>query len=110
MNVVDENIVVSQRERLQSWKIHFRVIGGDLGRSGMKDRNEIIPLLHSLRRITFFTRDHGYYKRDLLHAGYCLVWLDIAFDEAAEYIRRLLRHPAFRSEAQRIGRVVRVRS
>jgi hypothetical protein len=26
MNVVDENIVASERERLQSWKIHFRVM------------------------------------------------------------------------------------
>ena len=108
MNVVDENIVASQRDRLQSWKIHFRAIGSDLGRPGMKDRNEVIPLLHSLRRTTFFTRDHGYYKRDLLHAGYCLVWLNVAFDEAAEYIRRFLRQPSFRTQAQRLGKVVRV--
>ena len=74
----------------------------------MKDRGEIIPLLHTLRRPTFFTRDHDFYKADLCHRGYCLVFLDIAFDEAAEFTRRFLRHTAFRTQAQRMGRVVRV--
>ena len=83
MNVLDENIVATQRHLLRSWKIHFRHIGGDVGRAGMKDRGEIIPLLHTLRRPTFFTRDHGFYKADLCHRGYCLVFLDVAFDEAA---------------------------
>ena len=74
----------------------------------MKDRNEIIPLLHTLRRPTFFTRDHDFYKPDLCHLGYCLVFLDVAFDEAAEFIRRFLRHVAFRTQAQRMGKVIRV--
>ena len=72
----------------------------------MKDRGEIIPLLHTLRRPTFFTRDHDFYKADLRHPGYCLVFLDVAFDEAAEFIRRFLRHTAFRTQAQRMGRVI----
>lgn len=76
----------------------------------MKDRGEIIPLLHTLRRPTFFTRDHDFYKADLRHLRYCLVFLDVAFDEAAEFIRRFLRHTAFRTQAQRMGRVVRVQS
>jgi len=76
----------------------------------MKDRGEIIPLLHTLRRPTFFTRDHDFYKADLCHRGYCLVFLDVAFDEAAEFIRRFLRCRAFRSQVQRMGRVVRVRN
>jgi len=49
VNILDENIVASQRERLRSWKIHFRRIGDEVGRMGMKDRDEIIPLLHRLR-------------------------------------------------------------
>ena len=97
MNVLDENIVATQRELLRSWKIHLRRIGGEVGRAGMKDRSEIIPLLHTLRRPTFFTRDHDFYKPDLCHPGYCLVFLDVAFDEAAEFIRRLLQHAAFRT-------------
>jgi len=60
VNILDENTVATQRELLRSWKIHFRRIGGEVGRRGMQDRNEIIPLLHTLRRPTFFTRDHSF--------------------------------------------------
>jgi hypothetical protein len=108
VNVLDENIVATQRQLLDSWRIRSRSIGGEIGRAGMKDRGEIIPLLHSLRRPTFFTRDHDFYKYDLCHRRYCLVFLDVAFDEAAEFIRRFLRHSAFRTQANRMGRVVRV--
>ena len=108
MNVLDENIVVSQRKLLRSWKIHFRRIGGELGRLGMDDREEIIPLLHSLRRPTFFTRDQDFYHPWLRHQGYCLVFLEIQPQETAQYIRRFLRHPMFRTQSQRMGKVVRI--
>ncbi len=75
----------------------------------MKDRDEVIPLLHALRSPTFFSRDHGYYSSHLRHSDYCLVYLDVSFDEAAEYIGRFLRHPAFRARAKRMGKVIRVR-
>jgi hypothetical protein len=52
--VLDENIIASQRELLKSWKVHFRAVEEGIGRAGMLDREEIIPLLHSLRRLTFF--------------------------------------------------------
>ncbi|NOT58477.1 MAG: hypothetical protein HOP18_28105 [Deltaproteobacteria bacterium] len=109
MNVLDENIVVSQRELLRSWKIHFRRIGGEVGRLGMGDRDEIIPLLHSLARPTFFTQDHGFYHPRILHPGYCLVHLDVVFDEVAEYTRRFPRHREFRTHTQRLGKIARVR-
>ncbi len=107
MNILDEDISVLERDRLRARKIHFRQIGFEIGRFGMKDRDDIIPLLHTLRRPTFFTRDHGFYHPSLLHAAYCLVYLDVAFDETAEFIHRFLRHPAFRTQAQRMGKVVR---
>ncbi len=75
MNVLDENIIAPERERLRRWRIHFRCIGDELGRPGMKDIDEIIPLLHGLRRPTFFTRDHGFYRPSLLHHYYYLVHL-----------------------------------
>jgi hypothetical protein len=108
VNIVDEDISIVECERLRARKIHFRRIGVDVGRAGMKDRNDIIPLLHTLRRPTFFTRDHGFYHPSLLHPAYCLVHLDVAFDEIAEFIRRFLRYPAFRTQAQRMGKIVRV--
>ncbi len=107
MNILDENINDPQRWRLVAWKIHFRQIGFEVGLSGMKDRNDIIPFLHSLRRPTFFTRDHDFFNARLRHTGYCLVLLDVRPQEAAEYIRRVLRHPAFRTRAQRMGKVIR---
>jgi hypothetical protein len=75
----------------------------------MKDREEIIPLLPRLRQPTFFTRDHGFYHPALRQAGYCLVYCEVGTDETAEYIRRFLRHRAFRSRAQRMGKVIRLR-
>ncbi len=109
MNILDEDIGWSQRQQLVAWKIHCRQIGVEIGRSGLKDREEILPLLHRLKRPTFFTLDHGFYHPTLRHQGYCLVFLDIWEDEAAEYIRRFLRHTAFRTRSQRMGKVVRLR-
>lgn len=105
MNILDESIDLSQRHHLEAWKIHFRQVGVEIGSSGMKDREGIIPLLHRLKRPTFFTLDHGFYHPTLRHQGYCLVFLDVWEDEAAASIRRFSRHPAFR---QRMGKVVRV--
>ena len=109
MNVLDENIITPERERLRAWRVHFRRIGVEVGRFGIDDREKIIPLLHSLRRPTFFTGDQGFYHPMLRPHGYCLVYLDVDFDETADFIRRFLRHPAFRTQAQRMGKVVRVR-
>jgi hypothetical protein len=109
VNILDEDISSIERGRLRARKIHVRQIGIEVGRLGMKDRVDIIPLLHSLRTPTFFSRDHGFYHPRFLHAGYCLVHLDVAFDEVAEYISRFLRHQAFRARVQRLGKIMRVR-
>jgi hypothetical protein len=44
VNVLDENIVESQRQLLHGGRIRVRQIGHDLGRAGMPDE-EIIPFL-----------------------------------------------------------------
>lgn len=54
MNIIDENIVFSQRQRLTELKIHYKQIGFEIGRLGMKDLNDVIPLLHRVRDVTFF--------------------------------------------------------
>jgi hypothetical protein len=102
MNVPDEDIDLYQRQRLEAKKIHVRQIGVEIGLAGIKDRNRVIPALHALRRPTFFTRDHGFYHPDLRHPQYCLVYLNVARKEVADYIRLFLRHPAFRTQAKRI--------
>ena len=109
MNILDENIIDSQRQRLRHWRIAVRHMGHDVGRQGMKD-HEIIALLHRLRRPTFFTRDEDFYARHLCHARYCLVYLAVAKDEVAPFVRRLLRHREFDTVAKRMGTVIRVSS
>ena len=109
MNILDEDISAPECERLHAYKIHFRQIGVEIGISGMKDHAGIIPLLHQLKRPTFFTLDHGFYHPTLRHQGYCLVFLDVWEDETAAYARRFLRHPEFRAQSQRLGKVVRAR-
>ena len=84
MNLIDENIVFGQRQRLTALKVPFKQIGFEIGRRGMKDENDVIPLLHSLVHPTFFTRDHYYYQAPLRHSGYCLVYLDVLADQTAE--------------------------
>src|SRR5258706_14005667 len=108
MIVLDENIDVFQRQQLDRWGMHFRRIGGEVGRFGMKDCNEVIPLLHALRRPTFFTRDRDFYQPWLRHSGYCLVFLEVVPSQTANYLRRFLRHSAFRTQVQRMGKVVSV--
>ena len=64
MNILDENIDFFTRQQLAQWKFHFRQIGLEIGHSGMKDFDEIIPLLHSLRRPTLLTRDDDFIIRN----------------------------------------------
>ncbi len=82
MNILDENISKNQRQLLESWRISIKQIGVNIGDSGMKDR-EIVSFLQQIRRPTFFTR-------------------------AAFFIRRLLKHMEFNTQAKRMGNVVRV--
>lgn len=107
MNIVDENILESQRTLLRRKRVALRQIGRDLGRKGMKD-DEIIPLLHQLDRPTFFTLDSDFYDRRLCHEVYCLVHLDIEEETVADHVRRLLRHRELNTKAKRMGCVIRV--
>ncbi|MGH9872057.1 MAG: hypothetical protein ACRD9S_06275 [Pyrinomonadaceae bacterium] len=109
MNILDENVARTQRELLEGWKIPVKQIGYNLGRRGMPDE-EIIPLLVKQRRSIFFTRDKDFHNRGLCHALYCIVYLDVQINEAATFVRRLLRHPDFDTNAKRVGKVLRVTS
>jgi hypothetical protein len=106
MNILDENIIASQRQRLRSWRIRVRQIGVDLARKGLQDE-EILPFLHHLRRPTFFTRDRGFYQREVCHRQYGIVGLEVAPEDVAIFVRRVLRHPRLNTQAKRLGTVVR---
>jgi len=107
VNILDEHIPAEQRQLLKSWRILVRHVGYDVGRKGIQD-DEIIPLLCRLRHPTFFTLDFGFYQRELRHERYCLVCMDIYEDESASFVRRLLRHPEFDTQAKRMGAVIRI--
>lgn len=107
MNVFDENIRADQREMLRAWRIPVRQIGHRFTEKALTDEN-IIPLLLRLSRPTFFTHDRDFDNRRLGHQGYCLVILYVPEPEAAGYVRRVLRHPAFDTWAKRMGSVIRV--
>jgi hypothetical protein len=107
MLVLDENLPASQQKSLRKWRIRFRVVGLDVAPSGTTDE-DVVPILHGLPQPTFFTLDSDFYRRDWAHAGYCLVWLDVRRREAADFIRRFLRHPRFDTQAKRMGVVARV--
>jgi hypothetical protein len=107
MIVLDENVYEEQRALLRRWHIHLCQIGLDAGRKGMND-DEIIPLLRTIRRPTFFSRDSDFHDKRLCSDQFCLVHLDVPALEVADYVRRLLRHPEFRTWSQRQGRVTRV--
>jgi hypothetical protein len=51
-----------------------------------------------------------FFDRRRCHPGYCLVYLDVAEDQAAEYVRRILRHPRLDTQAKRMGTVIRANS
>lgn len=107
MNILDENIPEDQRRLLSNRRVPFHHISSDIGREGMKDE-EIIPLLHQLQRPTFFTFDFDFYKPRLRHARYCLVLLSVEQSQAADTMRRFLRHREFDTQAKRMGSVVHV--
>jgi hypothetical protein len=67
-----------------------------------------LPVLHSLSQVTFFTLDRDFFRLNLRHACYSLVWLDVREDDAALYLRRFLGHPRFWTARRRMGTVVRV--
>jgi hypothetical protein len=106
VNVLDENILEGQRQLLRSWRVSVRQIGHEIGRKGLQDE-EIIPLLLTFRRPTLFTRDLGFYSRQLCHGRYALVILAVGQYEAAHFIRRVLRAPEFDAQAKRMGAVIR---
>src|SRR5690349_8983725 len=81
-------------------------IGREVGRKGMPDP-AILPLLRTLRRATFVSWDRDFFHRSFAHKKFCLVFMDVRALEVADYVRRLLRHPAFKTWTQRKGRVIR---
>jgi hypothetical protein len=108
MILLDENIPQPEQEKLQQRKIHCKKIGRDIGRQGLKDANDVVPLLHQLKGVTFFSRDVNFYNPNWRHKNYSLIFLDVNGDVVAHYIAKLLKHREFNTIAKRLGKVIRV--
>jgi hypothetical protein len=106
MNILDENFPTDQREILARWRIPVRQVGRELAAAGTSDEN-LLTLLHSLRRVTFFTHDEDFFRADWSHSKYCLVWLDADPDRLAQLVRAFLRHRHFKTWKSRAGLIVR---
>jgi len=107
VNVLDENIPLDQRDQLEHWGFRCRTIGRELAALSIGDDN-IIALLHRIKQPTLFTRDLHFFHHHLCHLGYALVFLDLAPEEVAIFVRRFLTHPRFKTRALRMGVVARV--
>ena len=108
MIILDHNIPEDQAQQLRRRRIHFRQIGFEVGRPEWDDLQEILRFLHATKQITFFTRDLGFFRARLCHSNYCLVVLTVPVLETADYIRKVLRHPDFKTRAKRNGKVMKV--
>ena len=108
MIILDHNIPEDPAQQLRRQRIRFRQIGFEVGRPEWDDLQEILRFLHATKQITFFTRDLGFFRARLCHSSYCLVVLTVPVLETAYYIRKLLRHPDFKTRAQRNGKVMKV--
>jgi hypothetical protein len=106
VNLLDENIPDGQRDQLRHWRIRVQKLGRDVATKGIQD-DQVVPLLQSLTRVTFFTLDRDFADPSLCHSTYCLVYLDVADDEVARFVRRILQHPNLNTHAKRMGAVVR---
>ncbi|MBI2229101.1 MAG: hypothetical protein HYU46_08380 [Deltaproteobacteria bacterium] len=108
MIILDHNIPEDQAQQLRRRRIHFRQIGFEVGRPEWDDLQEILRFLHATKQATFFTRDLGFFRARLCHSNYCLVVLTVPVLETADYIRKVLRHPDFKTRTKRNGKVMKV--
>jgi hypothetical protein len=104
----DHNIPRDQVEQLRRWRIRGRQIGYEVGRPEWQDQEEVLRELHRAKRVTLFTRDLGFFRSRFLHPEICVVVVAGAVMETASDIRRLLRHPHFRTTAARKGCVIKL--
>jgi hypothetical protein len=75
-------------------------------------KDDRIPtILRQLKQPTFVTIDAGFWRKKLCDPRYCLVYFALTEDQQnliPVLLRRLLRHPEFKSKAVRMGKVIRM--
>lgn len=110
--ILDDQLdVVAVLPRLRRWLSCMRLQELRPGQHILDDR--VPEILLSCRFPTFVTIDAGFWKRSLCYSGYCIVFVDLDYRRQIEIpglLRKLLRHPKLKSRAQRMGKVIRLRS
>ena len=102
MNILDENIIASQRQRLQSWRIPVRQIGVDIARKGLQDeerRGERDPERLSRLAVEDQLELHGLFHGQVGRRGAFEKAIHVVGDAAQRVARaRSVRHepPTFR--------------
>ena len=73
--------------------------------------DRVPEVLRSLKRPTFVTIDHGFWKRALCHPEYCILYFALAKDQQdrlPDLLRRAFHCAEFRTRKLRMGKVARV--
>lgn len=113
MIVLDEHLKrVGVQETIRRWYPGSVITIRDL-RPSTVIKDDVIPvLLHAAAQPTFVTVDWmDFWERTAPHPRFCLVCFTLSPDrgtEIAVLLRRLLRLPAFKTKAARMGKVARV--
>ncbi len=107
MYLLDENITKDQKDLLEKWHYHVKQIGIDIKSKGIKDE-QIITFLQQVNGVLFLTRDNDFFKKELCHTNYCIVYLDVEKFEVAYHIRKFLKHSSFNNSKKRLGKIIKV--
>ena len=107
MFLIDENVSELEVSRLRRAGIRVRLIGDEVSQVGTSDE-DLIRSIRKLKRPVVFTQDEDFFQFRWLHRGFALVWLAVNPDQVADYVRRFLRHPTFKTQAKRMGVVAKV--
>lgn len=108
--VLDDQLdVIKVLPGLRRWASAIRLQALRPGEHILDDR--VPEILLSCHEPTFVTIDAGFWKPKLCHSGYCIVYAEVDSrrqQAIPELLRRLFRHPRFKSHALRMGKVIRL--
>src|ERR1043165_6778428 len=107
MFVMDENVSELEVSRLRKAGIRVRLIGDEVARSGYSDEN-LLPILHQLKRPVVFTHNEDFFQFKWVHADYASIWLDVHPNVVDACVQRSLRHPEIDTQSKRLGIVAQV--
>lgn len=113
MIVLDEQLALFGADRsIKIWYKGIVIQVNDL-RVGSVIKDEAVPMLLLQRRLTTFVtiNERDFWRRISPHARYCVICFALSsqqIDMLPDLLHRVLRHPNFRTKAQRMGHVLRV--